>query len=178
MFRAIILGVSVSLILVGLEGLAIESVIISPPEVFHGTDAPTSQVEVTSLASWLAIGLGTSLTLYNTFNRQLPNITSQKGASSTTTTRPTSSPSSNAANLQIADLDYDDGITQSDEDSDDEWEEAATDDDDIEFEEDEEEAEDYNNDNDDQDGSDDQDGYEFDLDAFNDEFDIDDLISE
>ena len=35
-------------------------------------------------------------------------------------TRPTSSPSSNAANLQIADLDYDEGITQSDEDSDDE----------------------------------------------------------
>ena len=177
MFRAIILGVSVSLILVGLEGLAIESVIISPPEVFHGTDAPTSQVEVTSLASWLAIGLGTSLTLYNTFNRQLPNITSQKGASSTTTTRPTL-PSSNAANLQIADLDYDEGITQSDEDSDDEWEEVATDDDDIEFEEDEEEVEDYNNDDDDQDGSDDQEGYEVVLDAFNDEFDIDDLISE
>ena len=177
MFRAIILGVSVSLILIGLEGLAVESVIISPPEVFHGADAPTSQVEVTSLASWLAIGLGTSLTLYNTFNRQIPNITSQKGVSSTTTTCPTSSASSNAANLQIADLDYDDAITQADEDSDDEWEEVATDDDDIEFEEDEKETEDYNND-DDQDGSDDQNGYEFDLDAFNDEFDIDDLISE
>ena len=172
MFRAIILGVSVSLVLVGLEGLAVESVIISPPKSLHGVDTATSQIEVTSLASWLAIGLGTSLTLYNTFNRQAPNFASKTGSSSTTITSPPASSSNNVANLQIADLDYDDNLAQAAEDSCNKWEEDANDDEDPDFEED------YNNDDDQDDQDDDPDDYEFNLDAFNDEFDIDDLISE
>ena len=67
MFRAFVLGLSVSLLLVGLEGLAIESVVIAFPELLHGSGRLPMHVQVTDLAAWLTIGLGTSLTLYIIF---------------------------------------------------------------------------------------------------------------
>ena len=168
MFRALILGISFSLLIVGLEGLAVESVIIAPPELIHGPDAETMLVQVTALAAWLAIGLGTSLTLYTLFTRK-PATTSSSTASDMTAEQ---------SNLQIADLDY----GEVDKDSAgldrevDAYENDSPYDEDVYGEGDDEETteqeEQYVEDEEDESVED------FDFDVFNDEFDIDDLLSD
>ena len=169
MFRAFVLGLSVSLLLVGLEGLAIESVVITFPELLHGSDSPPMHVQITDLAAWLTIGLGTSLTLYTIFTGQMKGKPSlDKSLPAETSSMP----------LQLANLNYDDLVkTTSSE---------LTEENDSDFGEDEEEYE-YEEEDDGYDDSDSEDREEeeeevsiddFDLDTFNTEFDIDDLLSE
>ncbi|MBA61236.1 MAG: hypothetical protein CMJ76_02620 [Planctomycetaceae bacterium] len=180
MFRAFFLGLSVSLLLVGLEGLAIERVVIAPPELLHGQDVKPMQIQVTNLAAWLAIGLGTSLTLYTIFTRQptAPPITKNQ-----TVTKETS------GTLQLAVLDYgesddsfstthvakNDNKTEGSEiESSDDLEES----DEYEYIEYEDEVSEGDEEVEYEDEQDDISTEEFDLDAFNEEFDIDDLLSE
>ena len=166
MFRAFVLGLSVSLLLVGLEGLAIESVVIALPELIHGSDSLPMHVQVTDLAAWLAIGLGTSLTLYPIFTTP-PKV---KPAFDKSLPADTSSPA-----LQLADLNYSELVNTASPETLEEtnWQENHS-----EHEENEEEYEyeDEELEYDDSDSEVEED--DFDLDAFNAEFDIDDLLSE
>ena len=181
MFRAFVLGISISLLIVGLEGLAIESILLAPPELLHGAETQPIRVQITELAAWLAIGVGTSLTIYTIFSR--------KPSKNCAMTAEISAPS--PTSLQLADLDYDEQQDNSamvgkatvgrQEDPKDELDEAfqtydeaeieddeLEDDEEDEFEESHVEAE-----------EEEEDSVEgFDLDAFNEEFDIDDLLDE
>jgi len=173
--------------IVGLEGLAIESVLIAPPELLHGADTQSIRVQITELAAWLAIGLGTSLAIYTIFSRK----PSKNRAMTAVINTP--SPTS----LQLADLDYDgqDNSTAligqvavgRQEDSKNELDEAFQTYDEMELEDDEledefeddelgEEFEEGHVGPDEIEEEDSVDG--FDLDAFNEEFDIDDLLDE
>ena len=147
------------MLIVGLEGLAIESVTIAPPKLLHGEDATSIKFQITPLASWLAIGFGTSLTLYTLFTRKPPGNT----ASITTAESETST------SLQIADLDYLDQLDSHDLPEADDDEATPP----VDFEDDEQEDTEYDDDEDDDISVDD-----FNLDAFHDQLDIDDLQSE
>lgn len=191
MFRAFVLGLSISLMIVGLEGLAIESVLIAPPELLHGADTQSIRVQITELAAWLAIGLGTSLAIYTIFSRK----PSKNRAMTAVINTP--SPTS----LQLADLDYDgqDNSTAligqvavgRQEDSKNELDEAFQTYDETELEDDELDDELEDEFEDDELGEEFEEGHVgpdeieeedsvdgFDLDAFNEEFDIDDLLDE
>ena len=174
MFRAFVLGLSVSLLLVGLEGLAIESVVIAFPELLHGSSHPPMHVQVTDLAAWLTIGLGTSLTLYTIFTGRAKGKPSlEKSLPADTSSTP----------LQLANLNYEDLVET---DSSELVEETDREENVSDFEKDEEEYE-YEEEDDGYDDRDSEDREEeeeddsiddFDLDTFNAEFDIDDLLSE
>ena len=166
MFRAFVLGLSVSLLLVGLEGLAIESVVIALPELIHGSDSLPMHVQVTDLAAWLAIGLGTSLTLYTIFTAH-PKV---KPSFEESLPVNTSSPA-----LQLADLNYSELVNTASPETVEEtnWQETHSE---SEANEEEYEYEDEELEYDDSDSEVEED--DFDLDAFNAEFDIDDLLSE
>ena len=174
MFRAFVLGLSVSLLLVGLEGLAIESVVIAFPELLHGSSHPPMHVQVTDLAAWLTIGLGTSLTLYTIFTGRAKGKPSlEKSLPADTSSTP----------LQLANLNYEDLVET---DSSKLVEETDREENVSDFGKDEEEYE-YEEEDDGYDDRDSEDREEeeeddsiddFDLDTFNAEFDIDDLLSE
>lgn len=177
MFRAFVLGLSVSLLLVGLEGLAIESVVIAFPELLHGSSHPPMHVQVTDLAAWLTIGLGTSLTLYTIFTGRAKGKPSlEKSLPADTSSTP----------LQLANLNYEDLVET---DSSELVEETDREENVSDFGKDEEEYE-YEEEDDGYDDRDSEDREEeeeeeeddsiddFDLDTFNAEFDIDDLLSE
>lgn len=166
MFRAFVLGLSVSLLLVGLEGLAIESVVIALPELIHGSDSLPMHVQVTDLAAWLAIGLGTSLTLYIIFTAH-PKV---KPSFEESLPADTSSPA-----LQLADLNYSELVNTASPETVEEtnWQETHSE---SEANEEEYEYEDEELEYEDSDSEVEED--DFDLDAFNAEFDIDDLLSE
>ena len=181
MFRAFILGFSVSLMILGLEGLAIESVLLAPPELLHGSNIQPIRVQITELAAWLTIGLGTSLTIYTIFSRKPSNKNPETAESNT----------SSAARLHLADLDYDEPDDHSvtpgeatvgtEEDFDEEFGESGEVYDDTEYDDDEleEEFEETEYEEDEEDNNEEADSIdEFDLDAFNAEFDIDDLLNE
>jgi len=164
--------------IVGLEGLAIESILLAPPELLHGADTQPIRIQITELAAWLAIGVGTSLTIYTIFSR-----TPSKNSA---TTAEINAPS--PTNLQLADLDYDEQDDSSamigkaavgrQEDSNDELEEAFQTYDETELEDDEFEDE-FEEAHVEADEIEEEDSVEgFDLDAFNEEFDIDDLLDE
>lgn len=178
MFRAFVLGLSVSLMILGLEGLAVESVLLAPPELLHGSITQPIRVQITELAAWLAIGVGTSLTIYTIFSRKPSN-------KNPTPIEINTSPS---AKLHLADLDYyepdghsatiGEATERTEEDYEDEIDESDEVYDDSEYDDGElenelEEAEDEEDSIEEEDSSD-----EFDLDAFNAEFDIDDLLNE
>ncbi len=167
--------------ILGLEGLVIESVLLAPPELLHGSDTQPIQIQITELAAWLAIGLGTSLTIYTIFSRKPSNKNPATAEINTTS----------ATKLHLADLDYDEPDDHSatpgeatagtEEDFDDEfgesdevYDDTEYDDEELEEEFEEAEYEEYEEDNIEEEESID----EFDLDAFNAEFDIDDLLNE
>ena len=177
MFRAFVLGLSISLMIVGLEGLAIESVLLAPPELLHGADTQLIRVQITELAAWLAIRVGTGLTIYT--------ISSRKPTKNSATKAEINAPS--PTSLQLADLDYDEQDDNSamigqaavggQEDSNDDLDETFQTYDESELEDDELEDEfEEAYDEADEEEEDSIDG--FDLDAFNEEFDIDDLLDE
>jgi len=169
MFRAFALGLSVSLLLVGLEGLAIESVVIALPELIHGSGSSPMHVQVTDLAAWLIIGLGTSLTLYTIFTTP-PKV---KPSFDKSLPADTSSPA-----LQLADLNYSELVNTASPETLEEtnWQEnhSESEENEDEYEYEDEEVEYDDSDSEDREVEED----DFDLDAFNAEFDIDDLLSE
>ncbi len=176
MFRALVLGLSILLLIVGLESLAIESVVIAPPTFLHGPDAKPMDIQVTSLAAWITIGLGTSLTLYTIFTRK-PDVTPTKHKQTFSETNPTT--------LQLAALDYDGSLSSAHiaETNKIDFQEAVSEemaaegDERYEYEDEDEDEDEYEYEYEDED-EDEVSIDDFDPDTFNTAFDTDDLINE
>lgn len=155
MFKAVVLGISISCIMLGIQCLAVEQVriehagpTITSTAVNPATDRAMelTDIQISPLWAWLLIGIGTSTTFYTLFNR-----------SSSDETRPCSL---TATSSDLSDQSqFSSSLTEEDEASwdDDQYE---TDDFDDSFEQHDEADQ------------------EFDFERFQQEFDIDSLLDE
>jgi hypothetical protein len=165
MLKALILGLAISCLLLGIECLAVEQIklpqgdsrIVIIPEVF----------------GWLLIGIGSSTTLYTLINRSSSLVNSSSDVNTTTMDTDDESASHHqwdTTDYKLTEHYHDDEETDDayeeydayDENDEDEDEDDDTDDEEDYFETDEE----------------DESEPEFDLEKFNQQFDIDELLDE
>ncbi len=157
MFKAVVLGLSISCIMLGIQCLAVEQVHLkqTSPTITSTSETPTTvpeikllDVQVSPLWAWLLIGIGTSTTFYTFFNRTVSDETHTCTSTSTVSSLDLSGPSQLNPSLT-------------------EEEETSWDDDPYE-------TDDYNDTFEPYDESEE----EFDYDGFQQEFDIDSLLNE
>jgi hypothetical protein len=143
MLKALILGLAISCLLLGIECLAVEQIKLAQGD--------SHTVIIPEIFGWLLIGIGSSTTLYTLINRS----SSPAGIDlDTSTTVDTDDESDSHHRWDTTDYDLTEHYHE-DEDTDDDYEEyEATDDDEDESEP------------------------EFDLEKFNQQFDIDELLDE
>jgi hypothetical protein len=147
MFKALILGLAISCLLLGIECLAVDQI-----KLAHGDPRI---VVIPEIFGWLLIGIGSSTTLYTLINR------SSSPASINVDLDTSTAASDSHHQWDTTDYDLTEHYHDNEED-DDEYEGYDTDDEEDYFETDEEdEAE-----------------PEFDLEKFNQQFDIDELLEE
>ncbi len=150
MLKALILGLAISCLLLGIECLAVDQIKFAQGD--------SRIVVIPEIFGWLLIGIGSSTTLYTLINRSSSPATINADLGTANDTSAASD-----SQLQWDTTDYD--LTEhypDDEQDDDEYEGYDTYDDEDYFETDEEDESDP----------------EFDLEKFNQQFDIDELLEE
>ena len=145
MLKALILGLAISCLLLGIECLAVDHIKLA--------QADSRIVVIPEIFGWLLIGIGTSTTLYTLINRSLSPASTNVDFDTTADTDDASD-----SQHQWDTTDYD--LTE--HYADDEHEEYDTYDEEDYFDTDEEDESDP----------------EFDLEKFNQQFDIDELLEE